>query len=359
MAAERRQIPLPARAEARGRQVEQVGIQPGNAAAGDGRPVEQVVGCAQGRCRPRSPCHVQTAGRQGREIEPAAAGRGENDAVAEAARAQLESQDSASVEHGVALLRRQGQGAEPAVLAGQAGGERASQRQRRAAGRGEPAVAAEHGAGRQLEKAGSGGRATDVAEQQGAGLHRRATRVAVAGVQTHRAGTVERQALGPRDRHLQVQQGPGRGLEAVVGPQSQGQAAVGTTDHDLGGGVGQGQAVVQRQGARRAAAAAVGIEVKLIRQTVEGAVKGDAASRAVAAEAHLGQQGGAAVAALEKQLDVRRLRRQLIALPVGGTVPGSAQAAGAAIPDHRCGRAGPEAEQGDARAKAKNPRKPR
>ncbi len=197
-----------------------------------------------------------------------------------------------------------------------------------------------------MEKAGARGRAAAVAEPQGTGLHRRAAAVGAGAVQSHRAGAVHRQAVATRDRYLQVQQGPGRGLEAVVGPQGQGQAAVGTAKDDLRAGVGQGQALVQRQGARRAAAAAVGIHLQQGRQAVERSVKGDSTGRAVAAKAHLRQQRGSTVAALEKQLGRRRLCRQLVALPVGGTVPRRAQAAGTAIPD--AGRAGREAEQDEA-----------
>lgn len=149
-----------------------------------------------------------------------------------------------------------------------------------------------------------------------------------------------------------MQQGTVRGLEAVGGPQGQGQATVGTAKNDLAGRVRQGQAGVQGEGAGNAAAAAIGIHLQQVRQAIKRAVKGDATGRPIAAEAHLRQKGAAAVATGEEQVGTCRLGRQCIALPVGGAVPGRAQATGAAVPDDRGCRAGGQAAKKQAGTEA-------
>ncbi len=285
----------------------------------------------------------------------ACSGRGKHQAVARTRQTQLKDEAGPGGEDGVALFRGQGQGAEPAVFAGQAGGEGAGQGQACAAGWSEPTVAAEHGTAGQMDKAGSRGGAGAVAEQQGASLHCGAATVAAGDVQPHAAGAVEGEAVGARDGHLQVQQGTGRGFEAVVGPQGQGQATIGAAKNHMAGGVRQGQATVQGQGARDAAATAIGIHVKHLRQATERSVKTDAAGRAIAAQAHLRQQGAAAIAAVKAQIGARRLGRQQVTLPVGGAVPGGAEPADATIPDSRCRRAGGEAEQKKAAAERTAP----
>jgi hypothetical protein len=176
--------------------------------------------------------------------------------------------------------------------------------------------------------------------------------VAAGGIQAHAAGTVEGEAVGAGDRHLQVQQGAGGGLETVVGSQGQGQAAVGTAENDRGGRVRQGQAGVQGQGARRAAAIAVGIQMQHLRQTVERAIKGDAPGRPAAAEAHLSEQSGAAVATGEIEFSACRLGRQCIVLPVGGAVPGGAQTVGTTVPDDGGGGTGRQAAEVESSAEA-------
>jgi hypothetical protein len=216
-------------------------------------------------------------------------------------------------------------------------------------------VAAEHGTAGQMNKAGSRGGSGAVAEQQGASLHRGAATVAAGAVQSHAAGAVEGEAVGTRDGHLQVQQGTGRAFEAVGGPQGQGQATIGAAKNHLAGGVRQGQATVQGQGARDAAATAIGIHLQQVRQATERPVKGDAAGRAIAAQAHLRQQGGTAIAAVKTQVGARRLGRQQVALPVGGGVPGGAETADATVPDDRCRRAGGEVEQKEAAAERTAP----
>ncbi len=327
-------------------------MQPGDASAGDSRPVEQVKDQAQGRGRPCRPAQPQATGRQGREIEPACSGRGKHQTVAAATQAQLEAEVGVDSEDGVAEIRCQGQRAEPAVFAGQTGGEGAGQGQRRVAGGGQSATAAKGGTRGQMEKPRAGGRSHMVAEQQRARLDRGAATVAAGGIQPHAAGAVEAEAVDARDRDLQVQQGTGRGFETIVGSQSQGQASVGTAENDLGRGVHEGQAGVQGQGARKNAATAVGIHMKNLRQPVERPVKGDAPGRPIAAQAHLAEQGGAAVATGEVQFGTRRLGRQCIALPVGSTVPRGTQSAGAAIPDTGGSRAGGQATEPQARTEA-------
>lgn len=66
---------------------------------------------------------------------------------------------------------------------------------------------------------------------------------------------------------------------------------------------------MQGQGARRAAAGAVGVDLQKLRQTAQGTVEADATDRPVVAEAHLRQQRTAAVAALEEQVGARPLGR--------------------------------------------------
>jgi hypothetical protein len=179
--------------------------------------------------------------------------------------------------------------------------------------------------------------------------------VAAGGVQAHVPLTLQGQAERSRQGHLKVQQGTRRGLKAVVGPEGQGQATIATAKNHMAGGVRQAQATVQGQGSRDAAATAIRIHVQQIRQATERSVKRDAASRAIAAQAHLRQQGAAAIAAVKAQVGVRRLRRQQVPLPVGGRVPGGAESAAATVPDDRCSRAGGETEQKEAAAQSTVP----